>query len=121
MSSGEAGPSWPRANGRNSAAITAVAMPAGEKLGLLGSHNAVPRQNPKSKGLLVKLGLLGPEQRTRPAPAIKQLQKLLVKLGLLGSPSAVPRQHPKLQSLVVKPGPLGPEQMAGILPPLQQP
>ena len=33
-------------------------------------------QNPKSKGLLVKLGLPGREQTTRPAPTIQQLQKL---------------------------------------------
>ena len=32
------------------------------KLGLLGSHSTVQRQNPKSKSLLVKLGLLGLEQ-----------------------------------------------------------
>ena len=37
------------------------------KFGLLGSHSTVPRDNPKSKGLLVKLGLLSPEQTTRRA------------------------------------------------------
>ena len=43
---------------------------------------AVPRPNPNSKGLLVKLGLLGPEQATQLALMKQQLQKLLVKLGL---------------------------------------
>ena len=63
------------------------------KPSLLGSNSGVPRQNPKSKVLLVKLGLLGPEQTTRLAVSVQQLQKLLVKLGLLGSPSTVSRQR----------------------------
>ena len=85
------------------------------KLGLLGSHNL------KSKGLLVKLGLFGPEQTIRPVPALQQLQKLLVKLSLLESKSRVPRLDPKSQCPLVKMGLLGPEQMAGAVPASQQP
>ena len=36
------------------------------KFGLLGSSSTAPRQNWKLRGLLVKLGLLGPEQTTQP-------------------------------------------------------
>ena len=42
------------------------------KLGLLRSQRTVRRQNLKSKGLLVKLGLLGPEQREHPVPLLQQ-------------------------------------------------
>ena len=41
----------------------------------LGSHSTVPRQNQKSKGFMVKRGLLGPEQVKRLAPASQQWQK----------------------------------------------
>ena len=82
---------------------------------------SVPQQNPNSKGLLVKLGLLGPEQTTQLALRMQQLRKLLVKLGRLGSPSMVSRQHPLSQCPLVKPGPRGPEQRAHPLPLMRQP
>ena len=65
----------------------------------------------------MKSGLLGPEQVTRPAPALQQWQKLLVSLGLQGSQRTVPRQRRPL----VKRGPLGPEHMTWTVPSLQQP
>ena len=43
-----------------------------------------------SQCLLVKLGLLGPERRTRSAPTSQKSHSLLVKLGLLESQSTVP-------------------------------
>ena len=60
VSSGEAGSARPRGKDTTNADVTAVSRPAGEARPLLGSHRTVPRQNLKSKGLLVKLGLLGP-------------------------------------------------------------
>ena len=78
---------WPRADDATSADGTAVARPAGEV-----RPRGVPRQNQKSKGPVVKPGLPGPEQMTRPAPALQQWQKLLLSLGLLlGSQNTLPR------------------------------
>ena len=83
---GETGSLGPGASDTTNAAATAVEEPVGEAR-LLGIAQY-------RRGLLVKLGFLGPEQTTRLAPTIQQLQKLLVKLGILGSPSTVPRQNP---------------------------
>ena len=78
-----------------------------EKHGLLGSHCAVPRQNPKSKGLLVKLGLFWPgaDDMTRlvgatVAKAVGEgrprgiAQNSVIKLSLLESQSRVQRENP---------------------------
>ena len=86
VSSGEAGSSGPGERDTTDNAATKCLL---VKHGLLESKSRVPRQNPKSKGLLVKLGLLGPEQTIRLVLTMQQLQKLLVKLGLWGSPSTV--------------------------------
>ena len=51
------------------------------KLGFSGSHSAVPRQNLRSPCPLVKRGLLGPEQRENPAPALQNRQCLLETCG----------------------------------------
>ena len=96
--SGEAGPFESRANGRNSAGITAVVGLAGE---------ARPRRIPKhsirfSWCPLVKLGLLGLEQRAHPVPLMQQSQCLLGKLGLQASPSRVPRRNLNSQRVLVE-------------------
>ena len=74
------------------------------KLGLLGSQSTVPRQNLMYQCPLVKLGLLGPEQRAHPVPLLQQSQCLLVKLGLLESQSTAPRRNLNSQRLLVKLG-----------------
>ena len=76
VSSDEAGSSGSGERNTTNRAAAAVEVLVGEARPL-GSHSTVP----KSKGLLVKLNLFGPEQTA---------QKLLVKVRLLDSQSRVP-------------------------------
>ena len=111
VSPGEAGPSWPRADGTPCAVDAAVAMPA-------ELQGRAPQQNPISQCPLVKLDLLGPEQRAGTAPAFTAVA---IQLGLPELQSSVPRRDLNSQRVPVELGLLGPEQMSGTEPPLQQP
>ena len=82
MSSGEDGPSWSRANGRNSATVAVARFDEGARPpGIVKKGATTDSEIAMSSG---EDGLLGPEQMAGTVPAYSSRLRLLVKLGPQG-------------------------------------